>query len=84
MRVLREPVPAELAELAVGILEAGRRAHAAVLLPAGAGAIAGGIERVEHAGRKLAGFLEDRFDRVGGCVAKAGKRRNLAEPCELV
>ena len=58
--ILGEAVPAVGAILPVGLLEARRRAHRAVLEPARALAVADGIERIEHFGGELRGLLENR------------------------
>ena len=84
LRILGEAVPAELAELAVGVLESGRRGHGAVVAQARAFAIADGVERIEHVGRELARLLQDRRDRVGRGVFEAWQARDLRQARELV
>ncbi len=81
---LDEPVPAVLAELQVRGLESGRRLHRAVGKPLHALAVADAIERIEHVGRELRRFVEDRRDHVGCRLLVSGEPGDLFEPGELV
>ena len=65
-----EPGPAALDKPVVGVLEARRRAHDAVLEPA-ALLVARAIERKQHVLAELGGFFADRLDDVGRGVLLA-------------
>ena len=75
--VLGEAVPAVRAILLVRVLESGRRLDGAAFEPLGAFAVAGHVERIEHVGRELRRFLENRRDGVGRRVLESGQLRDL-------
>ena len=76
----RHADPAALDELAVGVLEAGRRGHAAVVVAGAAFLVADPVEGGEHLFGELAGFAQDRLDHVGAGV---GEARQVAVALEL-
>jgi hypothetical protein len=67
----RDAHPAAVGVLPVGILEAGRRGHAAVVMTLAAFEVADAIERGEHLLGELSGFLEDRRKHVGRGIGEA-------------
>ena len=79
-----EAVPAQLAELAVGVLESLRRRHAAVVAKRAPSRSPDAVQRVEHFGCEVVGFLEDRGDGVGRRILEARQLRDLARPASSV
>ena len=82
--VLGEAVPAVVAELPVGFLEAGGRGHRAVVVPARTFLVAGLVDRVKHVGRELARFFEDRRDDVGRRLLESRQPADGLDAGELV
>jgi len=76
-RVGRQAVPAAVRELLVGVAEAGRRDHLAVLV-ARAGHIARVVQGRQHVAGELAGRVQHRGDRLG-----VGGREGAGEPAEV-
>ncbi len=60
----RQPDPASLGKLRVGLFEAGRRRHRAGV-PAAAFDVAGAVDGVEHFACERRRFVEDRVEDVG-------------------
>ncbi len=63
LRVAVQSGPAAFGELPEGFLEARRGGDDAVSKP-GASAVTGLVERIEHTGRELAGFLQNCVNKV--------------------
>ena len=76
-------VPAALGIFLIGLLEARRRAHDAVLQPR-ALAVADIVERRQHVARQLAGFLENSVDEIGARLLAAREQCDLGEAGEFV
>src|SRR5258708_4829060 len=65
--------PAAFGDLLVGLLEAFRRRHAAVVVPGAAFEIAGAIEWLQHFLGEFGGLAQNRLPPVGGGIAIGGK-----------
>jgi hypothetical protein len=79
----RYAVPAALGILPIGVPEARRRAHNAVFkyrrLP-----VADGVQRRQHIGGQLAGFLQDGIDQIGGGGFENRQGRDAVEADDFV
>ncbi len=76
-------VPAAFGVFLIGLLEAGRRAHDAILEPR-ALAVADIVERRQHVARQLACLLENGVDEIGARLLAARELRDRGETGELV
>jgi len=65
--------PAAFGDLLVGLLEAFRRRHAAVVVPGAAFEIACAIEWLQHFLGEFGGLAQNRLPHIGGGIAEAGK-----------
>ena len=69
----RDADPAAFDDLLEGVLESGRRGHAAVAGALAAFLVADAVERGQHLLAELGGLAEDRLDDVGRRIGEAGQ-----------
>ena len=69
----RQAEPAAFGDLPVGLLEALRRGHAAIVIALAAFEIADAVERLQHFFGQFRRLAQDRLPHIGGSVGKAGK-----------